>query len=284
MRALGVLVALVVLLFGTFSLAAADSRNIPEYLSSISVTINTPVSVGSGVAFTRKDANGNDVTFIWTVGHIPHHEDDGDLNSILNIIKSGLTNIAPKFTDYTNLIISQDVNIDGKYAYTTNLDAITIKISPVDTGEDLAVLRVNGKFFNTNTVTFDLSGRIPKLGEPLYDVSSAYGEDRCFSAGNIAAIGRSNDGKYYDQTTLVVFPGSSGGGAYTTDGKCIGLNDVMRAPCANYIVPIRRMQEWAKREGILWALDPSVPMPSDEKLKSIPLLDTKSRPIVKKHD
>ncbi len=39
------------------------------------------------------------------------------------------------------------------------------------------------------------------------------------------------------------------------------------------IVPIRRMREWAEQADVLWAIDPSVPMPSEEELDKLPVED-----------
>jgi hypothetical protein len=65
----------------------------------------------------------------------------------------------------------------------------------------------------------------------------------------------------FDQTSCMGYPGSSGGGVYTTDGKCIGLLVLGAGPGLNFIVPGRRMLVWARKMKIEWALDPTVPMP-----------------------
>ncbi len=266
------LVLLVVLL--GMNVRAADVISVPEFLDSISVTIDTPISSGSGVAFTRKDASGNDVTFIWTAGHIAHHYRPPDLFRVL--LDPSATNAI--VMNFTNLTIIQNVVTNGQFAYKTNLHATVIKCSPIYSGHDLAVLRVDSKFFNTNTVTFDLSGRIPKLGEPLYGLSSPFEEGGSFSTGIYSGIGRVYDGLLYDQTSLNVYPGSSGGGVFLPDGRCVGLNIIMRAPNMNFIVPIRRMQKWAKQENVEWALDPSIPMPSEKVMKALPRNDRIYRP------
>jgi len=38
----------------------------------------------------------------------------------------------------------------------------------------------------------------------------------------------------------------------------------------NLIVPIRRINKWAKSENILWALDPNVDAPSLEEINKLP--------------
>ena len=279
-RALQFLILSVVLL-GLVGCNATDSKSVPEFLVSVSVTVDTPESIGSGIAFTRKDSKGNNVTFIWTAGHVVRHHDVVDpLTFLFTNPGTNLPVIIPPnhvYTYLTNLSVIQDVITNGEFAYKTNLCVTLIKCSPDDEGQDLAILRVEGNFFNTNTVVFDLSGRIPKLGEPLYGVSSPFSEYASFSTGVYSSIGRRVDGLVYDQTTLVVFPGSSGGGVFSTNGLCMGLNDAMRESGMNYIIPIRRIQKWAKEEHMEWALDPSIPMPSEEELKSLKLTDKTPR-------
>lgn len=276
------LLFLLLVLLNVNGLRAADATSVATYLSSISVTVeNSRGETGTGVAITRKDSTGKDVTFIWTAGHVCQEiidaktfliaPEEGDKPERIRM---------PARTNYfTNVLISQEVTINGKHAYTTNIPATVIKCSPNITGNDLAILRVTGKFFNTNSVAFDLSGRIPKLGESLYGLGSPYGDWGTFSVGVFSYIGRDFDDWVFDQTSLVVYPGSSGGGVYTTDGKCVGLSMIMKLPSVNYICPVRRMQEWAKAEGVEWALDPSIPMPSEKELKSLQRSDRVLRVI-----
>lgn len=280
-RALQYVGLLVVLLIGSELFAAnPTSAPSPDFLSSISVTVSTPGGTGSGVAFTRKDANGEDITFVWTAGHVVQHRESVPFLFVGPPGSSNAPILKSKMIYYTNVTVMQDVTINGEYAYTTNLSATVIKSSPNETGNDLAILRVNGKFFNQNTVAFDLSGRIPKLGESLYGVSSPYGEYGMFNVGVLSFVGRNIDGTLYDQTTLIIYPGSSGSGVFNTNGKCTGLVLIMRAPSLGYMAPVRRMQKWAKDEGVEWALDPKIPMPSEDELKSLSRVD--KVPFVKK--
>ena len=39
----------------------------------------------------------------------------------------------------------------------------------------------------------------------------------------------------------------------------------------NLIVPVRRMNKWAKEENVLWALDASIPAPSLEDIEKLPI-------------
>jgi hypothetical protein len=277
-KALQFLILLLVLL-NVNGLRAANSTSVPDpdFLSSISVTVITPGGSGSGVAFTRTNELGEEITFVWTAGHVCQHRESGPVFSFNDSLP---VRRQERIVYYTNVFVMQDVTINGEYAYTTNLSATVIKCSPNETGNDLAILRVNGKFFNQNTTRFDLSGRIPKLGESLYGLSSPYGEYGMFTKGMYSFIGRNIDGTLYDQTTLIIYPGSSGSAVFGEDGKCVGLVLMMRAPQLGYIVPVRRMQKWAKDEHVEWALDPKLPMPTAKELKELKRED--QVPFVKK--
>jgi hypothetical protein len=238
--------------------------SLPEYLQSISVQIQTTSGKGSGVAFTRKDSTGtNNITFIWSVGHIFEYETNNFINNIL-FGKSTVREIMPY------CLIYQDVSINGEVVGETNALLRLIKYSE-DYKNDLSLSVLECQFFNTNTAVFDLSKRIPKIGEKLYNVSSPRGERNTYSECVYSYIGRKMHEYLFDQTGCVIFPGSSGGGFYSITGQCVGLTDSMREPAMNYMVPIRRIQKWAKDENIEWALDPTLPIPTAKQIGEIPL-------------
>ena len=238
--------------------------SLPEYLQSISVQIQTTSGQGSGVVFTRKDSTGtNNITFIWSVGHIFEYETNNFINNIL-FGKSEVREIMP----YS--LIYQDLSINGEVVGETNGLLRLIKYSE-DYKNDLSLSILECEFFNTNTVVFDLSKRIPKIGEKLYNVSSPHGERNTYSECVYSYIGRKMGGYLLDQTSCVIFVGSSGGGFYSATGQCVGLTDSMIAPGMNYMVPIRRIQKWAKDENIEWALDPTLPIPTAKQIGEIPL-------------
>ncbi len=244
---------------------SADNTTIPEYLQLISVKISTDTHTGSGVVFTRKDSTGTkNISFVWSVGHLFENEID---TSIINSTNS--TNIFPK---PTRIIVktasaTQDIVTDGEIVG-TNLSTIKLMKYSDWEKEDIALTLLETNVFNTNTVKFDLINKIPRLGDRIYNLSYPYGE-MTFSEGNISSIGVKMDGFYYDQTSCVIYPGSSGGGYFTTNGLCIGLVDTTTAPSMNYMVTIRTMRKWAKENHVEWALDPSIPIPSRSELEKL---------------
>ena len=63
------------LLFACFPAGAADkSKTTADHLQDVSVTIRAEGDFsngeGSGVIFSRKDADGNTVNFVWTAAHV----------------------------------------------------------------------------------------------------------------------------------------------------------------------------------------------------------------------
>jgi hypothetical protein len=77
----------------------------------------------------------------------------------------------------------------------------------------------------------------------------------------------------FDQTTCAAFPGSSGGGVYLADGRYYGMIVRGAGETFNLIVPLRRLAAWADKVGVKFAIDPSVPVPSAEELRKLPVED-----------
>ncbi len=81
-----------------------------------------------------------------------------------------------------------------------------------------------------------------------------------------------SEGKVYNQVSTPSFRGSSGGGVYVkADGRLIGLL-VRSAPGGfSLIVPVRRMETWAKKTKVERSIRDDVPVPSEEELKKLPI-------------
>ena len=73
----------------------------------------------------------------------------------------------------------------------------------------------------------------------------------------------------FDQTTVTAFPGSSGGGVFTTDGRYMGMLVRGAGETFNLIVPVRRIKKWAEKENLLWAMNPSANAPSMDEIEKI---------------
>lgn len=269
MKTLALLSVLFTLVF-TSAYAKSSDKDIPEYLENIAVKIKVNQGSGSGVAFTRKDWTGtNDITFIWTAAHVCKRSEN-----LFSMLFFGQHGTNTPVIDHVQILLNL-YDKDGELCGSTNRMARIIKYSDDENGQDLAILVLDGPYFNTNSVIFDLSGKPKRIGTKVISVASPYGFTDTYSEGNISMVGLSTvDINVFDQTSCVVFPGSSGGGIFDTNGVYIGMITVTAGPNINFMIPMRRIHAWAKREGIEWALDPKIPMPSEKEFKTLNIGDS----------
>ena len=209
------------------------------------------------------------VNFVWTAAHVV-----AGLRSVEKVIdaKTGTERQVVRFRDAA---IVQELVQDGRRVGELRMAARVIRYSKT---EDLALLQVRKTGFAGESVGFYLDAGIPPLGTDLYHVGSLAGQQlgaNSMTAGIVAQIGRVLEGKEFDQTTVTACPGSSGGGVFKRDGRCVGIltQGVRVGDNFNFIVPVRRIRAWARRAGIEWAVDDSVPMPSATHLHALPLED-----------
>lgn len=246
-------------------------------LQDISVTIKAPSggyfgggSQGSGVMFTR-----GDTTFVWTAGHVVsglRHEReliDPDSGTERKVIEFKDAEVVQEFTE------------NGRRIGEMKFDAKIIKYSDPENGQDLAVLEIRKKNFTKVTTTFYLDDNIPKIGTKLLHVGSLLGQfgSNSLTSGIVSKIGRTldlgNSNVIFDQTTVTAFPGSSGGGVFLeSDYRYIGMLVRGAGEQFNFIVPVRRMKDWAKSTKIMWAMDQTVALPSAEERAKISVEDS----------
>jgi len=244
-----------------------------DHLQNVSVTIRSEgewsAGEGSGVIFTRKDAKGNKVNFVWTAGHV-----------IDNLRKTRTTVVdgRPKtIVEFKDPMVIKEIRQEGRTVGRLQMDAEVLKYSDAKDGHDLALLRVRKLNFVTDTVTFYLDKEIPKLGEDLLHVGSLLGQmgANSMTDGIYSQHGRilkSLNKHIFDQTTVTAFPGSSGGGVYLkSDARYVGMLVRGAGEGFNLIVPVRRMVDYCERHKMMWALDPKINMPTEEELNKMPV-------------
>ena len=258
------------------SVIKADELDVVKQLQSTSVTIRAKNSEGSGVIKTRVLTNNNKeetVSYIWTAAHVT-----AGLRKTRTVIdgKSGATKTVVEFDDAQ---IIQELTEEGRRVGEIKMDAEVLRYSDADSNEDLCLLRVRKRNFVNKDVSvkFYLEDNIPPVGTELYHCGSLLGQlgANSLTTGLISQHGRVlPNGKIFDQSSAVAFPGSSGGQLSTKkDGKCVGLLVRGAGEGFNLYVPIRRIKIWAKKVGVEFALDDNVPVPSDDELKKYPLED-----------
>lgn len=240
-------------------------QSVPENLQKISVTIKSQNSEGSGVIVTR-EVEGKKVNFVWTAGHVVDN-----LRHIRDIVDSS-TGQTKKSVVFDDAAIVKELNENGRRVGELKMDARIVKFSNADTGDDLALLMIRKSDFIQDSATFYLGEDLPPVGTELWHVGSLLGQMGANSCtdGVMSQIGRVYEGHTYDQTSVTSFPGSSGGGVYDKElGVYRGMLVRGAGEGFNLIVPIRRMRDWAKTNNVLWALDPSVPMPTLSEIEKL---------------
>lgn len=258
---------LIVALLLMLPLTAQAEETVSEHLQNISVTIRSGFSQGSGVLFTRGDR-----TYVWTAGHVVDN-----LRKTRWVIVDGTETAVVEFKDAQ---LVREFRQSGRRIGEQKMDCRVIRYSDSEQGEDLALLEVRKRNFSTESVKF-YDGEIPVIGADLTHVGSLRGQfgANSMTTGVVSQIGRVLDlganGKVFDQVSTPSFPGSSGGGVFNKDdGTCIGLLVRGSGETFGLIVPVRRIRAWATRANVSWALDQSVPMPTDAELKALPIEDT----------
>jgi len=250
---------------------------IVNHLQDISVTIKAGNAQGSGTLVTRKRADEL-ITFVWTAAHVV----DG-LRTTREYVDPG-TGTKKTAIEFADAAIVQEFRQNGRRIGELKMDAKVIRYSDAEVGEDLALLQVRKVGFGNEaqSAAFYLDATIPPVGSSLFHVGSLLGQvgSNSLTTGVISQQGRVLDlgasgGVIFDQTTATAFPGSSGGGVYLqNDGKYVGMLVRGAGEGFNFIVPVRRLVGWAKKTKIEWAVNPAVPVPTDEELAKLPIEDS----------
>ena len=276
-----------VLVVGIFTVTARSQDNkLYQHLQDVSVTVKTGGGEGSGVIVTREVETSPNVkqkvNFVWTAAHVV----DG-LRSIRTIIKDGQSR---KVVEFKDAQIVQELVEDGRRVGEMKMEAKVIKYSDSENGEDLALLMIRKKGYIDKSVTFyKAEGKPVSIGTELYHVGSLLGQTGsnsmtrgiCSQVGRVLDLG-TGDGVVFDQTTVTAFPGSSGGGVFLSErsgekaGQYMGMLVRGAGETFNLIVPVRRMRDYAKKHGVLWAIDTDVKVPTLKEVTSLLIEGEKS--------
>lgn len=245
---------------------------VPQYLQDVSVTVRAGPYSGSGTIVQTKDGQ----VWVWTAAHVIE-----PLRETVDMETDAGKRPRVKFRDakIQRFHIDKD---EGRIVSTFLADAEVIRYSNSDHGDDICLLRLRDKDFKpSNSARFYLDKEITEIGEDLYHCGSLLGPvgSNSLTSGIMSQYGRVFDNKTYDQTTATSFPGSSGGiVCLKKDGRYVGMLVMGAGEGFGLIVPVRRMQKWAKEQCIEFALDPTKPVPTEEELRKLPIDDTSPRP------
>ena len=241
---------------------ALAEQTIPEHLQAISVTVRAGGSSGSGVIKTR-----DGVHYVWTAGHVV----DG-LRKTREILVDGSKRTVVEFSDPK--VVQKITDQTGKIIGEFSLDCEVLRFSGAEK-QDLALLRIRKRDFLKDSVTFHITDDNLAVGTELYHVGSLLGDfgSNSLTDGIISQNGRLLfDGIEFVQTTATAYPGSSGGGIFTkADGKYCAMLVRGSGESYNLAIPVHRMKKWAAKSGIMFAMDDSVAVPSEEELDKLPI-------------
>jgi len=256
-------------LLGAMTLGAAE-RYVPEYLNAISITVRAELgyqrSEGSGTLFVR-DVNGTATTFAFTAGHVVGH-----LRRVEETIVGGKPS---KTVTFENPKLVRELrNKDGRRTGEVVVDARIIRYSPADK-HDLCLMIVLSEDFEAKASAefYPKDGKLPRMGSHLNHCGSFLGGDgaNSYSDGVISAHGRILFKMPFMQTTAPAYPGSSGGVVANDKGQYIGM--LVRGAGSDYnlCVPVARMWKWAEKNGVEWAMNPTLKAPSMSEIEKLPI-------------
>jgi len=248
MRRIAVLMAAVVA-WGAAGAGALEGRILDP-----SVTIRAGYGTGSGVVFTRGEAN-----YILTAAHVV-----ASLRTVKTRLEGGRE---VKFEHFADAQVVKVLYEGARKVGKLEMDARVVAYSDAEDGEDLALLEVRKRAFVPSTAVFRPSDAPVAIGTRIYHCGSLQGEmgSNSLTDGIISRVGRVLEGKVYDQSNATAFPGSSGGGVFTEDGEYIGMITRGAGEGFNLFVPARRIRAWLESVGCRWAIDPSLPVTEPEK-------------------
>lgn len=241
----------------------AEARiEMAEQLTRRSVMVATERSTGSGTLFSRTDPDGNPVHLVWTAAHVV-----GGCRSVYMALDP--QGRVVQRTKWAPVSVVIPVVSNGQSSGTVTLLADVIQFSNFDTGDDLAILRIRDSSFPGVSTQFWLGQDIPPVGTEVSAVGAPLGRSgaNTFSTGLINFNGRIVRDRLFDQVSTVVYGGASGSGIFSPNGRYIGMLTMMYQPQMGLMIPVRRIQAWAARANVLWAMDLEVPMPSQKDLE-----------------
>ncbi len=257
-----------------------------KFVQNSSCMIESGNKTGSGVLISRKvekkvKRDGVEVTecdvvhYVLTCAHVL--TDSVSFQAIQN----PLTNEIFVSVDFKPVsVVKEFVDEDGKIGE-CKLLADILKYSPVDGGEDLAILKIRKNNFISENITmkFYLEREVPPIGREVYHCGNLRGSVMygAVTYGIISQISRIIEGKVYDQTSAPSINGGSGGALVLkgdkekADGRYIGM--IIRIYSENFVLysPIRRIKKWTDSIGMTFILDDKLPIPSDEEIKKGPI-------------
>lgn len=197
------------------------------------VLVETESGFGSGVLVSRVDPRGQVRVFVWTAYHV--------------------------IEDCKSIRVKQGVYLEEHRVAEYSAPAVVLYYSQP---EDLALLVVDYPVQPWNGYATFIPWLQTYVGQSIFHVGNLWGPLFLDSVmpGIIGRLNVAPDLQRWpwpfplDQASMIIIPGSSGGGVFDMDGNCIGLAVGAAGPGVSVYVPLRRIYAWACEVGLEWAL------------------------------
>lgn len=118
-----------------------------------------------------------------------------------------------------------------------------------DSANDLALLRLTAEREFGRSAHLARKKVVLPVGTHLLHVGNPLGNHDSYLEGLLSGLNR-QDG--LNQTSIPCYPGSSGGGIFTTDGVLVGILVQWSGPGLNYFVPHNLIWRWAVENDLQW--------------------------------
>lgn len=246
-------------------------RDVAKYLQDISCTVRVEVDPlhaahGSGTIIQRWFGS----TYVLTCAHVVVYGRE----EVEYVDADGTCVTVPEFNNIT--IYRETFDKQGRAKGRRTWPAEVIRFSDCEEGHDLALLRlVDRSYYHPQTARFYLDETPLSVGTEIIHCGSWEGSfaPNSISRGTVSFGCRVKWGTSLTQNNMTSFPGGSGGiVALASDGRYVGMHvRGVAGPTLKFSIPMARIKTWAKKAGVEFILDPSLPEPSDEELNSQPI-------------
>lgn len=204
------------------------ASTVKEQVMEASVLVQAEHFAGTGFVIQRT----NGAYYVWTAAHV-------------------VKDMLPEQLQVRKQIKNDDGFVEETRAWA--VESITVS----DDEYDLALLKLTPHSVTSNTLATARFSTSPyRVGQKVFAVGNPYLCGLTVTSGTVSQKGVAiPKEKTKDQTDCPIFPGNSGGPICNLDGGVIGVVVSRRAETFGYFVPVRVIRQFAKENGIEWAVE-----------------------------
>lgn len=242
----------------------SNAAQVAKEIESVTVTIKTDFGSGSGVVFKRDVLIGDKTQtceFVLTAAHV-----------ITGYTKIPDTYVIRRIVPYVEKAPQSSTLSVGRIV-NGNMKWWRAKLICKDDKTDLALLVVmdQGPVVEKTTMIGTLTAQ--EIGNTVWHCGTPKGQYyNSIMNGIISRTRKLIDYIEYDQLSMPIVGGCSGGGVFVEDdGQARLIGIILRADDKNIALmcPLRNINKWAEQMQIMWLLHDNVPTPSWEVIGSL---------------